>query len=246
MMLGQVLLSVLVLLGVAGSARADVKILDWSFDRDAPGSFPAGFVAGKATGEAGRWEVTIDPKATSLPHVLALIGPDQAGAGPQVIFIEGAEAGNLDLTVRIKAVPGGSGQGGGFVFRAQDDRNYYVVWLSPEEKLIRLEKVVDGGVTPIQDLKVESAEPGKWHTLRVLVHGAVMEAIFENSQVLSGREDKWQFATYKKGKVGLWARGGVPTYFDTIRYINMDDTTTTSGPFGGEKDPGPPPAQAGK
>jgi hypothetical protein len=225
MMLGQVLLSVLVLLGVAGPSRADVKILDWGFDRDAPGSFPAGFVAEKATGEGGRWKVTTDPTATSLPHVLALIGSDQAGAGPQVIFIEGTEAGNLDLTVRIKAVPGGSGQGGGVVFRAQDDRNYYVVWLSPQEKLVRLDKVVNGETKPLQDLKVETAEVGKWHSLRLSIHGPLLEAIYDNRVFLSAREDAWQHGSYKKGKLGLWARGAAVTYFDNLRLTAMDEGT---------------------
>lgn len=232
MMLGQVLLSVLVLLGVAGPARADVKILGWGFDRDAPGSFPAGFVAGKANGENGRWEVTTDPKAASLPHVLALIGSDRGGTGPQVIFIEGAEAGNLDLTVRIKAVSDGSGQGGGVVFRAQDDRNYYVVWLSPQEKLVRLDRVVNGVQRSLQDLTVETAEVGKWHSLRLSIHGPLLEAIFDNRQFLSAREDAWQHGSYKKGRLGLWARGAAVTYFDNLRLTAMDEGTG-SQPLGG-------------
>ena len=84
--------AILIVLSVVSGAVANgVKIQEWTFDKDQMGSVPAGFIPGKLNSEAGRWEVTIDPKATSLPHVLALIGSDQAGPGPQVIFIEGDE-----------------------------------------------------------------------------------------------------------------------------------------------------------
>jgi hypothetical protein len=219
----------LIAVGLAGAA--DYKIQEWRFDTDAPGSVPAGFVPGTLNGEAGRWEVAADPKAPSPPHVLVR----QAGQSnkDQIIFIDGLEAGSLDLTVRIKAAAASETEGGGVVFRADDDRNYYVVWLSPSEKLLRLDKVVNGQVTHLQDLQVDNGEPGRWHTLRLMIHGPVMDAVFNNRQLLSGREEKWEFGTYKKGKIGLWARGDAPIYFDTVRYSNMDESTASNAPFGG-------------
>ena len=61
-----------------------------------------------------------------------------------------------------------------------------------------------------------------------------MEAILDNRQFLSGREERWQFGTYGKGKIGLWAKSSEPVFFDTVRYTNMDDTTGSHGPFGTE------------
>jgi hypothetical protein len=108
------------------------------------------------------------------------------------------------------------------------------VWLSPQDQLLRLEKILKGEATLLQDLRVDSVVAGKWHSLRVVIRGPVLEAIFDNRQFLSAREDSWQFGTYKKGRVGLWARGGGPIYFDTVRYIDMDESTG-SAPFGAEK-----------
>ena len=228
----RVLAAALVLL-VAGTAwSADFKILSWSFNGDKPGSLPAGFAPGTSNGESGRWEVTSDTKSASPPYVLARIPSGQPTKDVQVLFIENAEAGNLDMTVRIKAVSGGEGQGGGIVFRAQDDRNYYVVWLSPHEKLLRMDRFVNGERKPLQDLVVESADIGKWHNVRLSIRGPVLEAFFDNKMFLSAREEAWEFGRYKKGKVGLWARGSGVTYFDDLRLTPMDGGTG-SAPLGG-------------
>ncbi len=213
-------------------AWADFKILEWAFDKDAPGNPPSGFAVGKANGTAGRWEVRAEPQSSSPPHVLARIPADSPGTGPQVIFIESAEAANLDITVRVKAVAAGDGQGGGIVFRAADDRNYYVVWFSPQEKTVRLDRVVNGEAKPLQDLGIENTDIGKWHMLRLNVVGPVFEAFFNNRQALSARDEAWEFGRYAKGRVGLWAQGPAATYFDNVRFTAMDGGTG-SAPLGG-------------
>ena len=228
----RMLVALLVALALGSPAWADFKIQDWSFDKDSPGTPPAGFVVGKTNGESGRWEVAADAKAVSAPHVLVRIPSEKQSPAPQVIFIDGIEAMNLDLTVRIKTASNGDGQGGGVIFRAEDDRNYYVVWLNPQEKLVRLDKVVSGEVKPLQDLKVESMEIGRWHNLRLSIRSAEMEAIFDNRQLISAREEAWEFGRYKKGKVGLWARGPAVTYFDNLRFTPMDGGTG-GAPLGG-------------
>lgn len=220
----RIFVAVMLVLALAYAAAADIKIQDWGFESDKGGSFPAGFVRGKANAEAGRWEVLADAKGASVANVLGRIPSDKLGPLPQVIFIEGAETGNLDLTVRIKAVSSGEGQGGGIVFRAQDDRNYYVVWIDQPGNLVRMDKVVNGDPSPLQDLKV-NVEIGKWHLLRLSIRGPELEAFFDNRNFLSAREDSWQHASYTKGKVGLWARGAGATYFDNIRFTPTDEGT---------------------
>ena len=228
----RMLAMVLVALTWGNPAWADFKIQAWSFDKDAPGNQPAGFAAGGTNGSSGRWEVTADAQSSSPPHVLARISSGSPGREPQVIFIENAEAANLDITVRIKAVAAGDGQGGGIVFRAADDRNYYVAWFSPQEKLVRLDRVVNGEAKPLQDLQVENADIGKWHSLRLNVVGPVFEAFFNNRQFLSARDEVWEFGRYEKGKVGLWAQGPGTIYFDNVRFTAMD-CGTGSAPLGG-------------
>ena len=223
---------VLAVLIVGSPAGADFKIQDWTFDKDAPGKPPAGFAVGPTNGSSGRWEVKADTQSSSPPHVLAHIPSATPGKGAQVLFIERAEAANLDITVRMKAVASGDGQGSGVVFRATDDRNYYVVWLSPQEKLVRLDRVMNGEVKPLQDLKVENSDIGKWHSLRLTAIGPVFEAFFNNRQFLSARDDVWEFGRYAKGKVGLWAQGPAIIHFDNVRFTAMDGGTG-SAPLGG-------------
>jgi hypothetical protein len=229
----RIFMTVLVALMVGSPVEAaDFKIQAWTFDKDSPGSPPSGFVVGKANGEGGRWEVAADTKAVTTPNVLSRIPSGQPSPTPQVIFIDGIEAMNLDMTVRIKVLASGDGQGGGVVFRAEDDRNYYVLWLSPQEKLVRIDKVVNGEAKTLGDLSVESLESGKWHSLRLTIRGSEMEALFDNRQIIAAHEGAWEFGRYKKGKVGLWARGPAATYFDDVRYTSMDGGTG-SAPLGG-------------
>ena len=228
----RILAVALVVLVWGNPVWADFKIQAWSFDKDAPGNQPAGFAAGSTNASSGRWEVTADAQSSSPPHVLARISSGSPGREPQVIFIENAEAANLDITVRIKAVAAGDGQGGGIVFRAVDDRNYYVAWFSPQEKTVHLDRVVNGEVKPLQDLQIENTESGKWHSLRLNVVGPVYEAFFNNRQALSAHDDAWEFRRYAKGKVGLWAQGPGTIYFDNVRFMAMDGGTG-SAPLGG-------------
>jgi len=223
--------ALLVVLVAGGLARADFQFQDWRFDRDQPGLPPSGFTPGSAHGDSGRWEVKADPQSSSPPNVLAHISSDHAGKGAQVLFIEKAEAANLDLTVRMKTVTDGESQGSGVVFRAQNDRNYYVVWLSPKENLVRLDKVVNGETKTLQDLLVE-AKTGQWHNLRLSIRGPVLEAFFDNRKFLSAREDEWLISSYKHGKIGLWTRGPGVVYFDNVRLTLMDEGTG-SAPLGG-------------
>lgn len=228
----RVLAAALAALVWGSPAWADFKIQAWSFDKDAPGSPPAGFAAAGANGSSGRWEVTVDAQSSSPPHVLARIPSGSPAREPQVIFLENTESANLDITVRMRMLTAAEGQGSGIVFRAADDRNYYVVWLSPLEKLVRLDRVVNGEVKPLQDLKVENSDIGKWHNLRLNAVGPVFEAFFNNRQFLSARDEAWEFGLYAKGKVGLWAQGPASAYFDNVRFTAMDGGTG-SAPLGG-------------
>ena len=107
----RILFGLLLLLGVATPAVSmNIRIQEWKFDKDAPGSIPVGFVPGKLNSEAGHWQVANDPKAPSAPKVLAWQGTDHA-AKDQIIFIEGLEAGSLDVTLRVKSATASEGQG---------------------------------------------------------------------------------------------------------------------------------------
>jgi len=213
-------------------AAADFNILQWTFDKDAPGDRPSGVVIGQANAEAGRWEVAADTTVGSTKHVLGRIPSDRPNPAPQVIFLDSVETMNLDLTVRIRAPAGEDNSGGGVVFRADDERNYYVAWLSPQEKLVRIDKVVNGEVKTLGDLHVESMEPGQWHALRLTIRGAELEGLFDYRQYIAAREEAWEFGRYKKGKVGLWARGRTAVYFDGVHLTSMDGGTG-SAPLGG-------------
>src|SRR2546422_5603283 len=148
----RVIVALLAVLVAGGLARADFQFQDWWFDRDQPGQLPSGFALGSSNVGSGRWEVKADPLSSSPPNVLAHISSDQAGLFPQGLFLEKGEAANPELSVRVKAAQDGEGQGSGVGFRAQDERNYYVGWLSPPANLVRLDKGVNGPPQNLQEV----------------------------------------------------------------------------------------------
>ncbi len=90
--------------------------------------------------------------------------------------------------------------------------------------------MVNGETKTLQELQVES-KPGAWQSLRLSIRGPILEA-FLNKKSLSAREEAWEFGRYKKGRVGLWARGTGSIYFDNVRFTPMDGGTGST-PLGG-------------
>ncbi len=64
----RIILGLLLLGATTTGFSMDIKIQEWKFDKDAPGSIPVGFVPGKLNSEAGHWQVANDPKAPSKPR----------------------------------------------------------------------------------------------------------------------------------------------------------------------------------
>ena len=175
----------------------------WTFEDDPPGLIARGFV-----GEAGRWEVVVTPQGRALAQKAA--NPDKTF---NVALVEGTEAVDVDLSVRVKAIEGVDDQGGGVVWRARDGRNYYVVRYNPLEDNFRVYKVVDGVRTLFQD----APAPKKmgWRVIRVLMVGDHIECFLDEVNLRDVRDQ----AFTDTGRVGVWSKADARSEFDDLRLI---------------------------
>ena len=93
---------------------------------------------------AGEWHVLSTERAQSPPHVLAQVMAKGAEHAYKMVLIKGVVASDLDLQVSFLPIQGNADMGGGLIWRATDDRNYYLTRANPLEQNIRIYRVMKG------------------------------------------------------------------------------------------------------
>jgi len=101
--------------------------------------------------------------------------------------------------------------GGGLIWRAADDRNYYLTRANPLEQNIRIYRVVKGVRQMIQNFD-HIIDVRSWHKLRMVMKGCKVQVFFDQKQVFD-LCDK----TFVEGRIGLWTKSDAITYFDDLR-----------------------------
>ncbi len=184
----------------------------WDFDNDKQGEIPAGFsnqVTGK--GGPGKWEVIKEDTAPDKSNVIAQTSQEYFGYHFNMVVIEDELYDNLELTVKFKGVEGHEDQGGGPVWRYQDNNNYYIARANPLEDNFRVYKVVDGKRIQMDSARLKVTS-GEWHTIKILTRKNKIQCFYDEQPYLEVTDDTF----LKKGKIGLWTKADAVTYFDDI------------------------------
>ncbi len=185
----------------------------WNFDRDQPGTLPGEFSIGTMFDgrPAGNWQVLATDRAKSPPHVFAQLMGKGAEHAYKVVLIKDAIASDLNLAVSFLPIQGQADMGGGLIWRAADDRNYYLARANPLEQNIRLYRVEKGVRHLLQNFD-QTIDVRQWHRLRVTHQGCHVNVFYDDKQVLD-LCDK----TFHTGKIGLWTKSDAVTYFDDLQ-----------------------------
>ena len=201
---------------VAISERTGNQV--WSFDSEPVGSLPKGFSIGTLFDgrPAGDWQIIELKEAPSPPHVLAQQMNTGAEHAYKTVLVEDMTAADLDLQVLFLAVGGKGDMGGGLIWRAADDRNYYLARANPLEQNIRAYRVVKG-VRHLLTNFDQVIPVHKWHTLRVVAQGQRFDVFFDGHTVL-----KLSDKTFTDGRIGLWTKSDAVTYFDDLQLLNLN------------------------
>ncbi len=177
---------------------------EWNFENDRVESTPKGF-----TSKVGEWRIVNDSTAPSGLHVLAQRARS-AQSTFNVCLNEDTLYTHLDISVRIKAVAGKIDQGGGLIWRARDDKNYYVAWFNPLDKTYQVCVVENGHSMDLQSVAVKDV--GDWRTMAVSVTADRIECYLDGKKLLDVKD-----ATFREpGKIGLWTRSDAQTSFDNL------------------------------
>jgi hypothetical protein len=185
----------------------------WNFDREEPGTLPREFSIGTMFDgrPAGDWQVLATDRAKSPPHVLAQLMGKGAEHAYKLALIKEVIAADLNLEVSFLPIQGRADMGGGLIWRAADDRNYYLARANPLEQNIRVYRVVNGIRHLLENFN-QTIDVRQWHTLRVTHRGCRVNIYYDDKQVLD-LCDK----TFRAGMIGLWTKSDAITYFDNLR-----------------------------
>ena len=203
--------------GANPPAKTDDSPSVWTFDADLPGTLPQDFAIGTLFDgrTAGEWKVLQTDRAKSPPHVLGQLMGKGAEHAYKTVLINGTSASDINLRVSFLSIEGKADMGGGLIWRATDDRNYYLTRANPLEQNIRIYRVVKGVRHLLQNFD-QIIDVKQWHTLRVTHQGCRLQVFYDEKPVFDLCDQ-----TFTSGRVGLWTKSDAVTYFDDIHLQSL-------------------------
>jgi 3-keto-disaccharide hydrolase len=210
--------SCLLALTVSSVSSGAPLSLSWNFDADAPNTLPRDFEVGTLFDgrAAGEWRVVQTEKANSAPHVLGQLQGKGAEHAYKVVLIKGTQSSDFDLSVSFLPIAGKADMGGGLIWRAADDRNYYLVRANPLEQNLRIFRVVKGVRHMLENFD-QIVDVTKWHTLHVVAKECRLQVFYDNKPVFDICD-----RTFSRGRIGLWTKSDAVSYFDDLHLQIVD------------------------
>jgi len=190
------------------------SLFSWTFDNTKTGKLPFGWQA-QGTNQQGpvaTWTVKADDSRPSGSKVLALTNAHEGhGSTFNLCWTDRLEFGDGAINVKIKRDSGSIDQGGGIVWRVQNQDNYYVVRWNPLEDNFRFYCVVDGERKQLASAQVK-ADPEKWHSMRIEQMGAEIKCFFDDIMLMNLRDSTFP----APGGAGVWTKADATTAFDNF------------------------------
>jgi hypothetical protein len=185
-----------------------------NFDAHKPGAMPP-FWTSTATREAAapRWTIRQDATAPSRPNVFAQLSTNAGESEFPLAVFDRVVCRDGDLSVKFKIVAGERRiKAAGLVWRYQDQRNYYLLHFSVDEKNIVLFHVQDGQAHALHTVS-HDLRANQWYVAKVIFRGPRIRVLFGNRQLFDAVDD----SITRSGKTALWTRGGTVAFFDDFR-----------------------------
>jgi len=113
--------------------------------------------------------------------------------------------------VSLLPISGKADMGGGLIWRAKDDRNYYLTRANPLEQNIRIYHVINGVRKMLKNYD-EIIDVRKWHRLHVVNQGCRIQVFYDDKPIFDLCDQ-----TFKEGRIGLWTKSDAVTYFDDLQ-----------------------------
>jgi hypothetical protein len=182
-----------------------------AIDKMTVGTAPADFEFAR-TGQGGpaRWAVVADASASG-GRAIEQTSTDTTDYRFPLAIHQPVSAGNLDVTVRFKALAGKVDQAGGIAVRLSDPNNYYVVRANALEDNVRFYRMVKGRREQLDGANIK-VTANEWHQLGLRAEGERFTITFDGKPLFVATDRTFVAA----GKIALWTKADSVTRFDRI------------------------------
>jgi len=119
------------------------------------------------------------------------------------------------ISVKFRANSGHMDQGGGLMWRVQDNDNYYVARFNPLEDNFRFYIVHEGMRSELDSATIKLSSG--WHTMKIVQKGTHFEGYLDDKKLVIHEDKQLQ----KSGGVGVWTKADALTSFDDL-HISTD------------------------
>lgn len=206
------LLALAIAVPVVGSSLESATRI-WTFDDDPPESLPPEFQVGTLFDgrPAGEWKILQTDLANHGKHVLGQLMGKGAEHAYKVVLVQSTTSTDMDVSVSFLPISGKADMGGGLIWHAADDRNYYLVRANPLEQNVRIYHVING-IRKMLKSYDDIINIKKWHRLHVVNQGCRIQIFYDDKPIFDLCDE-----TFKEGRIGLWTKSDAVTYFDDLR-----------------------------
>ena len=184
-----------------------------TFEGAAPGTLPPEWTIAETNGKGkpATWRVEKTEGAPSGQQVMRLAETKNSGGTFNLLLSREVYPDDVVVSVKLRPDTGSEDQGGGLVWRARDQDNYYIARWNPLENNLRVYKVENAKRTMFKSTEV-TAKAGTWHEVRISMVGTAITVSFDGQPLLAADD-----ATFKgAGKVGLWTKADAASSFDDL------------------------------
>ncbi len=161
-------------------------------------------------GKECKWKIIDD----NNNKVLAQVSTETEDYRFNVIVNDNLQYENVEIRLKFKAIEGKGDQGGGPIWRYQDENNYYVARANPLENNFRVYKVVNGRRIQLKSAIIKM-EANKWYNIKIVMNNQNIKCYFNDKLEMETNDNSFKNA----GKIGLWTKSDAVTYFDNLEII---------------------------
>ena len=160
-----------------------------------------------------KWEIINDAEN----NVLAQVSNETEDYRFNIIVNDHLQYKDLEINLRFKGVKGNGDQGGGPVWRYQDQNNYYVARANPLENNFRVYKVVKGRRIELKSARI-NINSNQWYSIKITMEEDIIKCYFNHKLELEVSDNTFKNA----GKIGLWTKSDAVTYFDDLEIMEIN------------------------
>jgi hypothetical protein len=157
-------------------------------------------------GSLAMWSELSEPEGRTGVRVVA----DNADQTFNLLLSREIYGPDVHVLGLVRADSGEEDQGGGFVWRAKDESNYYVARWNPLEENLRVYHVVGGKRTKLASSQV-TLDPSVWHALEVQMVGPAIRVEIDGHELTVADS-----TLADAGMVGLWTKADASTSFAEV------------------------------